>query len=70
MNIRFFLLCLCIFFGGILSIFSWSAYGYYKEIQKDAPGEPTVTVQLGNTTIIREDLAIDLVLEESYNLEE
>jgi hypothetical protein len=49
-------------------MFAWSVYGYYQMIHADDPRKPEVFVMEGMTTIIRGDIAIDLISWESYEL--
>lgn len=48
----------------------WSSYQYYVMIHADDPITPSLTVVEWSATIIRWDIAIDLVASETYDLEE
>jgi len=50
-------------------MFSWSAYSYYQMIHADDPITPSLSVVEGEAKIIRGDYAIELVKDETYNLE-
>ena len=69
MNIRFFLFLLAFSSIILVSLFSWNAYGYYQAIHADDPIDPTLYIQSGNGKIIRGDLAIHLITDESYVLQ-
>ncbi|MDD2693743.1 MAG: FecR family protein [Candidatus Gracilibacteria bacterium] len=69
MKFRIFLFSGITLFLGILCMFSWSAYSYYQMIHADDPVTPSLSVVEGEAKIIRGDYAIELVKDETYNLE-
>lgn len=60
--------CMCLLIA-IISVCSWSAYSYYQMIHTDDPVTPTLRVMEGWAKIIRWDLAIELMRDETYTLE-
>lgn len=70
MNLRIFLIIFATVSLWFLMMIWWSSYQYYVMIHADDPVVPSLTVVEWRATIIRWDIAIDLVASESYDLEE
>lgn len=63
----FFRILFAIFFVFFL-IFSHSAYQYYVAIHSDDPIVPYLLVEVGTSTIVRGDIAIDMTQGDRYDL--
>ncbi|MBX9809740.1 FecR family protein [Candidatus Gracilibacteria bacterium] len=50
--------------------FGMTTYRYYQAIHSDDPLDPYISVEKGNATIARGDIAIDLTKPESYEIKE
>lgn len=61
MQFRIFLFTILGIIIGLSIMFAWSVYGYYQMIHADDPRKPEVFVMEGMTTIIRGDIAIELI---------
>lgn len=53
-----------------ISFFGYSTYQYYRAIHADDPIQPYLLVDSGSATIVRDTLAIDMVMGDRYNLRE
>lgn len=50
--------------------FSYSAYQYYVALHSDDPIVPYLLVEAGTATIVRGEIAIDMVMSDRYDLSE
>jgi hypothetical protein len=67
-NILFTLLYIALW--AFISFFWYSTYQYYRAIHADDPIDPYLLVDTGSATIVRRELAIDMIVGDRYNLQE
>lgn len=70
MKKNIFLIILAVFAVIFIIAFGMTTYRYYVAIHSDDPIDPYVSVEKGETTITRGEIAIDMTTPESYNIRE
>jgi FecR protein len=62
---------IALFLLGVMCMFSYSAYQYYRAIHSDDPIDPYLQVLIWSATIVRDrETSISLIAPETYTLEE
>jgi hypothetical protein len=67
---KLFLRILFAIFFAFFLFFSYSAYQYYVALHSDDPIVPYLLVEAGTATIVRGEIAIDMVMTDRYDLSE